>query len=56
MIALSTLLVGIFISALREIFLKGTPFRFMWQEAAAMGGIGILTLTVAALRFRKRAA
>ena len=43
-----------YISVLREIFLKGTEFRFMWQEAAAMGAIGFGTLILASLRFRKR--
>ena len=43
-----------YISVLREIFLKGTEFRFMWREAAAMGAIGFGTLVLASLRFRKR--
>jgi len=43
-----------FIIVLREIYLKGTPFRFLWKEALAMGVIGIATLLSASLRFQKR--
>ncbi len=44
-----------FMAVLREIFLKGTPFRYLLPEAAAMGGMGILFITAAILRFRRRA-
>ncbi|ADK82536.1 ABC transporter permease [Sediminispirochaeta smaragdinae] len=43
-----------FINVLREIYLKATPFRYLWREAAAMGGIGLTLLIGAALRFHKR--
>jgi len=43
-----------FIVIIREIYLKGTGFRFLWKEALAMGAIGVLALTSASLRFRKR--
>ncbi len=43
-----------FIVIIREIYLKGTGFRFLWREALAMAAIGIIALTSAALRFRKR--
>ena len=43
-----------FISILRELFLKGTPFRYLWTEAAAMGAIGLVALASATMRFRKR--
>ncbi|WP_455382498.1 ABC transporter permease [Salinispira pacifica] len=43
-----------FITVLREIYLKGTDFGYLWKEAVAMGAIGLTALTSAALRFRKR--
>ncbi len=43
-----------FIVIIREIYLKGTGFRFLWKEALAMFAIGIIALTSASLRFRKR--
>jgi ABC-2 type transport system permease protein len=43
-----------FISILREIYLKGTEFQFLWKEAAAMGIIGMVALLAAAMRFQRR--
>jgi len=43
-----------FISILREIYLKGTEFQFLWKEAAAMGIIGVVALLAAAMRFQRR--
>lgn len=43
-----------FILILREVFLKGTDFRFLWKEAAAMGAIGLVALVSATMRFQKR--
>ncbi len=42
------------ISSMREVYLKGAGLRFLWQEALAMGGIGIVALVLASLRFQKR--
>jgi len=43
-----------FMVIIREIYLKGTGFVFLWKEAAAMGLFGLLMFTAASLRFRKR--
>jgi ABC-2 type transport system permease protein len=43
-----------FINVLREIYLKATPFRYLWQEAAAMGTLGLLLIVAASLGFQKR--
>jgi ABC-2 type transport system permease protein len=43
-----------FMTVLREIYLKGSGFRFIWRQAAAMGAIGLITLVAASLRFQKR--
>jgi ABC-2 type transport system permease protein len=43
-----------FINVLREIYLKATPFRYLWQEAAAMGGLGVLLIVAASRGFQKR--
>ncbi len=43
-----------FILVVREIYLKGTEFRFLWKEALAMGVIGVVALVSAAMRFQKR--
>lgn len=43
-----------FIVVLREVYLEGAGFRYLWKEALAMGAIGMVTLMLAALRFRKR--
>jgi ABC-2 type transport system permease protein len=43
-----------FITVVREIYLKGTEFRFLWKEASAMALIGVFTIVSAAIRFHKR--
>jgi ABC-2 type transport system permease protein len=43
-----------FINVLREIYLKATPFRYLWQEAAAMGILGLLLIVAASRGFHKR--
>ena len=43
-----------FMSVLREIYLKGTPLRYLLPEAAAMGGMGLVLITAATLRFHRR--
>ncbi|HUX13155.1 MAG TPA: ABC transporter permease [Spirochaetia bacterium] len=43
-----------FITVLREIYVKGTEFRFMWREALAMGAIGVAAIVSASVRFQKR--
>jgi len=43
-----------FITVMREIYLKATPFRYLWKEAAAMAGIGIFLLLSSSFRFHKR--
>jgi ABC-2 type transport system permease protein len=43
-----------FIVIIREIFQKGTEFRFIWKEAAMMGAIGFVALLFATIRFQKR--
>ncbi len=39
---------------LRGVFLKAAGLEVLWPEALALGGMGLLVLTLAALRFRKR--
>jgi ABC-2 type transport system permease protein len=43
-----------FFIILREIYLKGTTFRFLWKETAALAIIGAVMLVGATLRFQKR--
>jgi len=43
-----------FINVLREVYLKATPFRYLWQEAAAMGTLGFALIVAASLGFHKR--
>jgi ABC-2 type transport system permease protein len=43
-----------FINVLREIYLKATPLRYLWQEAAAMGTLGFLLIVATSLGFHKR--
>ena len=43
-----------FVNVLREIYLKATPFRYLWQEAAAMGSLGLVLIVAASLGFHKR--
>ncbi|HEX4954159.1 MAG TPA: ABC transporter permease [Thermoanaerobaculia bacterium] len=39
---------------LRGLFLRGSGFEVLWPQAAALVGLGLVLLTVASLRFRKR--
>jgi ABC-2 type transport system permease protein len=43
-----------FFVILREIYLKGTTFRFLWKETAALAVMGAVMLVAATLRFQKR--
>lgn len=43
-----------FMSAVREIFLKGSGLADLWREAAAMGIYGVSIFTLSVLRFHKR--
>jgi ABC-2 type transport system permease protein len=41
-------------NVIRGIFLRGSGLSVLWPEAVVLAGMGVFTLTVAALRFRKR--
>ena len=43
-----------FLIALRGIFLKGIGFGILWPELLALIIFGLVLMTVAALRFKKR--
>lgn len=43
-----------YITALRGIFLKGTGIRELWPQIAALAAFGLVILSAAVLRFRKR--
>lgn len=43
-----------FMVVIREIYLKGTEFMYLWKEALAMAAFGLFTFISAALRFQKR--
>ncbi len=43
-----------FMVIVREIYLKGTPLKFLWSQAAAMTLFGLTMFTLASLRFHKR--
>lgn len=43
-----------FIVIIREIYLKGTPLVYLLNETLAMGIFGLVTFTLASLRFHKR--
>ena len=43
-----------FMVIIREIYLKGTPLIYLYKETLAMGLFGLLTFTLAVLRFQKR--
>lgn len=43
-----------FMVIIREIYLKGTPFIYLYKETAALAIFGIFTLSLASLRFQKR--
>jgi ABC-2 type transport system permease protein len=38
---------------LRGVFLRGSGIDVLWPDALALVGLGVLTLTLASLRFRK---
>lgn len=43
-----------YVNLLREIFLKATPLRFLWNEILPLAAFGLLILTASALKFHKR--
>lgn len=43
-----------FMVIVREIYLKGTPLKFLWQQAGAMTLFGLSMFILASLRFQKR--
>lgn len=43
-----------FMIIVREIYLKGTPFIYLIQETLAMAVFGVVTFSLAAMRFQKR--
>ncbi len=43
-----------FMVVIREIYLKGTSFIYLWREALAMFTIGMLSFGIATVRFHKR--
>ncbi|MHB2154694.1 ABC transporter permease [Calditrichota bacterium GD2] len=45
-----------FMVIVREIYLKGTPLKYLWGQAAAMTVFGVLMFILASLRFQKRIA
>ncbi|MHB2150557.1 ABC transporter permease [Calditrichota bacterium LG25] len=45
-----------FMVIIREIYLKGTPLKYLWGQAAAMTVFGALMFILASLRFQKRIA
>ncbi len=43
-----------YVNLLREIFLKATPLKFLWNEIIPLAAFGVLILTASALKFHKR--
>ena len=43
-----------YVNLLREIFLKATPLKFLWNEIIPLAVFGLLILTASALKFHKR--
>jgi len=43
-----------FLVILREIYLKGTPLSYIWQESIALALFGVVVFSAAVLRFRQR--
>jgi hypothetical protein len=41
------------VTIVKEIFLKGSDFSFLWQETAVLIGMGLLGLLVATKIFKK---
>jgi ABC-2 type transport system permease protein len=44
-----------FLVIVRGIFLKGVGWDILWPQFAALGGWGLIVVTLAAARIRKRA-
>ena len=42
-----------FMRILRGVIIRGAGFYDLWRQAAVLGGMGVLVLTISALRFRK---
>jgi len=43
-----------YVNLLREIFLKATPLKFLWNEIIPLAVFGLLIITASALKFHKR--
>jgi len=43
-----------FLIIIRSLFLKGSGFGILWPQMAALLVIGIMVITLSAIRFRKR--
>jgi ABC-2 type transport system permease protein len=43
-----------FLAIIRGIFLKGNGFAVLWPQVAALGALGVVIMTLSALRFSKR--
>ena len=43
-----------YINLLREIFLKATPLKFLWNEIVPLGIFGVAILAASAMKFHKR--
>jgi ABC-type multidrug transport system permease subunit len=43
-----------YINLLREIFLKATPLKFLWNEIIPLGIFGVAILSASAMKFHKR--
>jgi ABC-2 type transport system permease protein len=42
-----------YVTILKEIFLKGSDFSFLWMEASVLTGMGLVGLWVATKSFKK---
>jgi ABC-2 type transport system permease protein len=43
-----------YVNLLREIFLKGTPLEFLWNEIVPLAIFGLAIISASAMKFRKR--
>ncbi|MDZ7343058.1 MAG: ABC transporter permease, partial [candidate division KSB1 bacterium] len=43
-----------YVNLLREIFLKGTPLEFLWNEIIPLAIFGLLIIVASAMKFQKR--
>ncbi len=43
-----------YVNLLREIFLKATPLKYLWNEILPLAAFGLLIMTASALKFQKR--